>query len=535
MHLNTHLDSESQILPSTWLRQNQCYVLNQDTSPRIDFKKQVEAYCLSVSNTLSAADLYAETLTPLSSENERVRVAKWYAIGLDYSASFPYWVGVNFQKLDEYTRYLYIKTLVETGHTEKADELWIAANFEKENDQWWLLGAKIADDSGDHELMYQRLKEGFLVSRSTDIVTKLGRYYDRLGQTDELRDLVYEVLKRDKTGDISSELAYVMGLRYTDLAEILLAHAYQYPKYQYDVIFLSKYASVTESNGQLRQAKSLYEGAIDQIYSSAPLTESQQTQLGYLQQSHKNIDLGWKFTVAGWLGKSRVQTVPGFTSTKGNFFLYEEGVYTFEDSWIPRSGISISSLQAGLTDNESADNIGIEVDFAYYVKLFDFHNTNIKLGVKQSVTGGIDYTRPYLRLSSDVFSNDDWSKSWKTSQKYWFYQNLYLDGLLYLNSDDKYSLYGRYEVGETFKTVENNLQRLTPYVFTQWSSSQLESYDQTDLLAGLGVSWSWEWSQTHYDGYKVSTEVGLEWQHLIDSNTDSDSNDSILLRFSSYF
>ncbi|MGO2344078.1 hypothetical protein [Vibrio litoralis] len=158
--LNTKLRLESKIPASSWQNQKKCDDLSQDISPRHDYKKQAEAYCISAQDTRAAADLYVETLTPSSSEAERIIIAKWYAIASQYSKSYQYWSDVELSNLDNYSRYLYITTLNEMEYTQQADSLWRKTNFNKQNDQWWLLGFKIADNLDNKELAYQRLEKG---------------------------------------------------------------------------------------------------------------------------------------------------------------------------------------------------------------------------------------------------------------------------------------------------------------------------------------------------------------------------------------
>lgn len=534
--LNQYLSENAKISATSWVEQNQCDALLQDddTSQSQAYKMRAQSYCLAKNNPIAAAHLYKKSLTQSSPQAEKLIVAQWFAQEKQYQESYPYWDGVNINDLNEYQQFLYVSTLSAVGQFEEANQSWKAAHFDKENEQWWLLGATVSDELNQPLISEQRLAQGIKYSQSPTLVRDLANRYQQQNETKKISKLTREVVEIDKTGDMSSSFAYVIAQSDPQNAEQLFANAYQYETYQSDPILVSEYARVLSENNKEAKAETLYETAIEQVYAIEPQTAQTQSQLEYLQLAHKNMDLGWKFTVAGWLGRSDVQNIPGYSSKSGNFFLYEEARYIFSDPWIPRTSFSIAGLQSGDLGGDSDDSFNSEIDLGYQFQLFENHNSYLKLGLKQSISGD-DFTRPYLRLSSDVFSKDKWTKAWQKDNDYWLYQNLYLDGLLYFNSDDTYSLYARYEVGETFKVIEDHKQRVTPYGFTQWSRSEIDRTTQDELLIGLGASWSWEWYQTRYDGYKVDSEVSIEWQHVIESKGLQDTENSALLRFSSYF
>mgnify|MGYP005746331795 FL=1 len=197
--------------------------------------------------------------------------------------------------------------------------------------------------------------------------------------------------------------------------------------------------------------------------------------------------------------------------------------------------MSISGLHSGQYDSDNDNWTSSELDIGVQIKPLQEWSYFLKLGVKQGLNSDNDDTKPYLRLSADVFSNDDWSKAWKADKDNWLTQQLYVDALYYLDGSDEYSLYSRYDVGRTFKVAAENRQRVMPYVFTQWGQSETNHSKFEDTRTGAGVSFAWEWKESNYDGYAVSSEVGLEWQHIIDNTGYQDSGDTLILRFSSYF
>ncbi|PHZ60535.1 hypothetical protein CRG86_005980 [Photobacterium leiognathi] len=289
----------------------------------------------------------------------------------------------------------------------------------------------------------------------------------------------------------------------------------------------AQYADIANKNGNTVLSSQLYKSAIDQELTKPELDNKLLT---YLQSSHKNINLGWKYNVAGWIGTDQQQAMPGVSSGTGNYFLYGEAKYYFEHPWLPRSAVSIAALSNGGFAHTSSGNT-TDVDLSYQVQPIASHETYLKAGVRQRVSGDDHKTRPYVRVSSNVLSNDKWSKEWKPDLKHWLYQNVYADGLLYLDNTADYILFGRYEIGQTFKMENDYQQRLTPYTFIQWADDS----ENTSTVAGLGASWNWKSHNTKYNGLDVDSEVGLEWQHTLQSSQINKSDDAVLLRFSLSF
>lgn len=538
--LNTKLSPKAKILPETWLYQEHCQVLVGKPSFNVaqeHFLNQAKAYCLAPEDSIAAADLYVGTMSQQSLVSDNIIVAKWYAEGNAYSDSYPYWQDVtqgkvSLRSLDLYTRYLYITTLSETNYIDQANTIWEETPFDKNNVDWWVLGSLVAYQLGDHQLAEQRLNLALKHTQSPIIIQMIAQRAVKEGDQETLEELIQYAKATDQTGDMNAALGYSLAVTDTKRAEAAFYITYQYSKYQNDLGFISEYASLSSQNENKVKASDLYKLAIDQTNEDDSITAKKQKE--YLQNSHHNLNLGWKYTIAGWIGgNSNTQSIPGFSDKLGDYFAYGEAKYYFAQPWIDRSALSISALSVGGFNTDS-DN-STELDLGYQVQPFAHHSSFIKLGVKQSLVGDSRYTLPYVRISSDVFSNDDWSKAWRGNRNHWLYQNLYLDGLAYLNTNDGYSLYGRYELGETFKIIEKNQQRLTPYGFAQWSNNKDEYNKAQNGLAGLGVSWGWNWHRTHYNGFNVNSELGLEWQHTLSSSGSSFSGDALLLRFSSFF
>ncbi|UXI00137.1 NfrA family protein [Photobacterium sp. TY1-4] len=536
--LNSALAPNAKIGPYKWQIQEKCDALTpRDRYSVTVFARRVVAYCLAAEQPEAAATRYAAALPANPSLEESTIVARWYAQAQAYSKSYPYWRNIDAALLPDGDRYLYIRTLYEVGEFELAESYWRNTNFDRENPYWWLLGLNLAAELNDQRVFDMRLKQAFHWAPSPQIARQLGERYLAAGDTQELAALTAAVVANDaddQRGTMSAELGYLLAPTQPFLAEKLFRQAVQVEPYRHDLILKSEYARVAAENGRKVRAAEIYAENIDQLAVSSSLEVRQQQQLDYFRRAHRDLEQGWKFTVAGWIGESNGQAVPGYSDSTGDFFLYEEARYYLDDTWLPRSALSIAGLHSGQYRAESGSQASNELDLGLVYQPFKHWNYYFKAGLKQSFSDGDTQTRPYVRLSADVFSRDAWSKSWK-AQARWLYQNLYLDGLYYLNRDDGHALYGRYELGQTFKVAIRHRQLLTPYGFAQWSENESELARQQDSRLGLGASWRWEWYPSHYDGYDVVSEVGLEWQHILDNDALENVGNAVLLRFSAYF
>ncbi|MEJ2762992.1 hypothetical protein VV869_03320 [Photobacterium sp. MCCC 1A19761] len=537
--LNSALAPNAKIGPYKWQLQEKCDALTvQERRAVTVFARRVVAYCLAAKQPQAAATLYAATLPASPSLEESTIVARWYAQAQAYSQSYPYWRNMDAALLPEGDRYLYIRTLDEVGEFELAESYWRNTDFDRENPYWWLLGLNLAAALNDQRVFEMRLKQAFHWAPSPQVAKQLGERYLAAGDSQELAALTATVVAKDADegrGTMSAELGYLLAPTHPFLAEKLFWQAVQVEPYQTDLILKSEYARVAGENGRKARAAKLYAENIDQLAANSSLDASQQKQLDYFRRAHRDLEQGWKFTVAGWVGESNGQAIPGYSDSTGDFFLYEEARYYLDDRWLPRSALSIAGLHSGQYRADSGTQANNELDLGIVYQPFKHWNYYLKAGLKQSFSGGDSQTRPYVRLSADVFSRDAWSKSWKPEQVHWLYQNLYLDGLYYLNRDDGHALYGRYELGQTFKIAKRHRQLLTPYGFGQWSENESALARQQDSRIGLGASWRWEWYPSYYDGYDVVSEVGLEWQHILDNDALEEVGNAVLLRFSAYF
>ncbi|PSV62768.1 hypothetical protein CTM95_19785 [Photobacterium angustum] len=513
--------------PQVWQLQHQCKMVDGLVTNN-DYLNQAIAYCEVNSDPLKAAKQYQATIKSSPTVQQALVLAQWFAKAKAYKLSETYWQKVvrntsDLKNLPPYSRYLYIETMNEVGQTKRANQDWLESNFDKQNEQWWQLGIDIAKKMDDKAAVISRIEQGIDHTQSSELIKDLVEYIAKNNDT----ELAKKLFESDKTGNASALLGYQTYKKDPELAQQAFANAYQHLKYKKDVNMTAQYADIANKNGDTELSSQLYKAAIDQeLTSPAP----DKKLINYLQSSHKNINLGWKYNVAGWIGTDQQQAMPGVSSGTGNYFLYGEAKYYFEHPWLPRSAVSIAALSNGGFAHTSSGNT-TDLDLSYQVQPIASHEIYLKAGVRQRVSGDNHKTRPYVRVSSNVLSNDKWSKEWKPDLNHWLYQNVYADGLLYLDNTADYILFGRYEIGQTFKMENDYQQRLTPYTFIQWADDS----ENTSTVAGLGASWNWKSHNTKYNGLDVDSEVGLEWQHTLQSSQINKSDDAVLLRFSLSF
>ncbi|PMJ90746.1 hypothetical protein [Vibrio sp. 10N.261.55.A7] len=519
---------ESTIIdPKIWLVQGQCEHCLKSSEPRISpFLGKSEAYCLGKTEPLLAVRKYLSSMTTREN-NDFLVMAQWSYEGGDFLSAKNYWELVEESSLTAYEKFRYVDTLREMSLYQTANDKWSKFAISSEP-EWWRLGIELADSLGDQELSKTRTITALKETYSSVFVRKLATRYiatDNIHALSELSDYVLEV---DDKGNMSAELGYLTSDILPHKSEKLFEKAVAWPPYDSDTALIAQWAYVADKNGNIAQSRDIYRHAIDHVDMSSD-------DINYMQTSHRDLSLGWKFTVAGWIGKSQGALAPGYSARTGDFFLYEEAKYYFDQPAVPGLAISIAGLHSGQYDSDIESWSSDEIDVGAQFQPLENWSYFLKFGVKQGLNSDNNETKPYLRLSADVFSNDDWTPAWKRDADSWLYHKLYVDGIYYIDEDDDYSLYARYDLGRVFKMYDEHRQRLISYGFSQWGNSQENKTKYEDSRLGLGVAWGWEWNEDQYDGLSVYSEIGIEWQHIIDNTNYNGNGDAFLLRFAAYF
>ncbi|PMH31057.1 hypothetical protein BCU71_13130 [Vibrio lentus] len=516
------------IEPNIWFEQGQCAVLKgngegKKTSP---YLMKAISFCISESEPLGAVKKYSSS-TESPNINDYLIMARWSYEGRDFLNAAKYWSLAGENNLSTYEQFCYVDSLRESSKLHKADDKWSEFLVSSEP-EWWRLGISISDDLEAQDIKRFRTIEALNQTHSPLFVKALANEYIDDEDIQELTKLSLYVLEVDNQGDMSAELGYLMSGVLPHQSEQLLKNANRWSPYDVDTALIAQLAFVSDKNGNKAQSEDIYRQTIDNV-------DMENDVLDFMQTSHRDLLYGWKFSVAGWIGESNGAAVPGYSSRTGDFFLYEDAKYYFDQPVVPGLSVSIAGLHSGQYDSEVDSWSSSEVDLGVLVQPLKDWNYFLKVGVKQGLNSTNDNTKPYIRLSADVFSNDNWTSAWKRELDSWLYQKLFLDGLYYIDEGDDYSLYARYDIGRVFKVYDEHRQRLISYGFSQWSNSQSNDLNYDDIRLGAGVTWAWEWSKDKYDGLSVYSEVGIEWQHIIENTNYNGSADSFILRFASYF
>ncbi|WP_073581016.1 NfrA family protein [Vibrio quintilis] len=520
--LNT-LFAGKTLSPALWERQHLCDRLSGRTY-QAPFLIKASAYCLAGYDLAQATRLYQQAAQQQQDSEDIMTLAVWHSRLGQHQAAEPYWDMLE-TTVDsgEEQRYLHTQALLDNHRIPEAEALW--QRYKADSLRWELLAAELAERMDDQTLAYQRYHSVFRNYDSPIATNWLFR--DAENDTAQLSRLTEEILKDETKINSAAEAAYLMTEVDPQQAGFLFRKAASVAPYNEDSYFNSAFADVAKQNGHKRLAQQLYRDNTDRLVRQV----SPETQLlAYQQQAYRDLDVGWKFSVAGWLGHSKGATTPGLSGRAGDYFVREEAKYFIDSPPLTDSAFFIAMQHSQVFDSGANDFSSSELDAGYQFRLLPELSYYFDLGVRQSLNSD-SYTRPYVRLKADVFSRDEWSKAWQTEADSWLYHNLYIDMMNELDNTEQYSLYGRYSLGKTYKLREVNRHRLTPYLFAQWGRVyQL----QPDERVGGGISWRWEFNRNLYKGYGTIAEVGAEWQHLIDPQPGQ-HGESYLLRFSFFF
>ncbi|MBA5761519.1 hypothetical protein H2O73_04100 [Vibrio sp. 404] len=513
--------------PAIWVKQQQCLGLAGSVVHTSSFLLKAKAYCQAEEQVELAIATLAQAMEIQTAPNDHQLMARWLYQSKQYQDAINKWQKVNGDSLSQADRNNYIDSLVKVGAYQEANRYW-QEYADETNVRWWELGIDLANAQDNNLLAQQRMRLAIEQTQSAPIAVKLADEYVLSHNDVALSELVDDVIDYDNSGHLSAALGYSLSSKEPILALPLLKNAASMERYQSDVSLWAQYADVAGSNGHKKQSKAIYKQMIDDL----PLDREQ---LDYFQRAHRDVESGWKYNISGWLGESNGTAVPGYSDQAGSFFMVEEAKRYFDSDWFSTFAFRVAGAHSGEFDSDTDSWRSNQLDLGVEAKPWEDLNYFAKLGVKQGLDSDNNDTRAYIWLSADVFSNDDWSKRWQNDQDSWLYQLLYVDGVYYLDGKDDYSLYARYDLGYTFKAYEQNKQRATPYVFAQRSESSSSGRSFDDSRVGIGFSWAWDWKEDHYDGFSVNSEVGIEWQHIIENNNYIGSGDSFILRFSAYF
>ena len=515
------------IEPTIWLEQQQCAHLMSSNTDASYFSLKARAHCQLGSQSVLAIETLLHAMSIETYVDDHALIAGWLYQSQQYQAAVSQWGNVTFASLSKIDKNNYIDALVQSSQYLTAEMYWNEFGDDS-NVRWWELGIANANAQKNHKLAVERMVLAFEATQSSAIAVMLVDEYVLSNNNTALNELLDSVNRHDNSGEISAELGYLLSNSYPKRAQALLANAASKERYKLDVSLWAQYAYLTGVNGAKGKSQAIYQQLIDDF----PLDDIQQE---YFQRAHRDTNTGWKFSITGWVGESNGTAVPGYSDKTGNFFLAEEAKRYFDSELFSTLAFRIAGSHSGQHDSDSGRWNSSELDLGVEIKPWEMRNYFAKFGLKKGLESENNDTQVYIWLSADVFSNDDWSKAWQNDKESWLYQQLYIDGIYYLDGEGGHSLYARYDLGYSFKVDEENRQRVIPYTFVQKSESEFNGGASDDYRVGMGVSWAWDWKQDRYNGLSVNSEVGIEWQHIIAHSNYTGSGDSLMLRFSSYF
>lgn len=422
------------------------------------------------------------------------------------------------------------RMMYDLGDLAQAETAWQAARQEQELD-WWLLGVDIAQAQQDDDktlLLLERADQRF---DSPLLVEERAYIYRKRGQLEQLEALYREaVATYPDNKQFQAELAFTIYERdpvesapYFEAA-LRGNEANAQVKHLHQAAFAFDYANDAEKTQHYVRA------AIDKMLDDP---DADELQLLEAQRLHRDVSSQWSFNLSGWAGDSSRAAVGQGVDAQGDYFMQLQAAYAFteEQSGIGGLGAQISLLQGGEDDFFETQEIDLGVTWRPTLKM----NTVFAAGVRQQLDGD-EELKPYLRASIDLLSPWSQGKWWKPQQERFWYNTFYLDGIYY-PEDDQHAFFGRIESGPVIALTQTHLQTLRGYGFLQADTSKdlAALGDASDTRAGLGVGWMSEWWASDYNGYNLQMELGLEWQHVVNSDYAEDGDNAVLIRFELYF
>ncbi|MEO5962288.1 MAG: tetratricopeptide repeat protein [Thermomonas sp.] len=121
-----------------------------------------------------------------------------------------------------------------------------------------------------------------------------------------------------------------------------------------------------------------------------------------------------------------------------------------------------------------------------------------------------------LRASASFLGNGRFNDDWNPSKLSWMTQNIYLDAAYYLRRQQT-DLTASYRIGRHWLIAPG--QTIEPYGRLQYNMSRRAGVSGSlrDVRTGLGLRWNYWSGQNGYDAYRHRINVGLEWQHAVDT------------------
>ncbi|MGX5915173.1 NfrA family protein [Aliidiomarina sp. Khilg15.8] len=249
------------------------------------------------------------------------------------------------------------------------------------------------------------------------------------------------------------------------------------------------------------------------------------------QRFYRQVESPFQVSVAGWWGESTSLSQATGNDFQADYFLSTMLEYDLDYGRERDSNLSVFANLLSAGDSFFFDSNNLDVGVAW--KPFSKHLTFLRVATRTSFDGA--GTRVYLRGSTDLLASVNPEKRW-TEDKRIAEQSLYLDWIFFPDEQTS-GFYGRYQPTFQLAGAQSSFFKLGAYPFVQyqWTNDTVGEERLTDTRVGLGFVWRQPLGSSRYAGWQAFSEVGLEWQYVVNSDIAGASDNGLLLRFAVYF
>lgn len=494
---------------------------------RTDDRALVDSYCASTPQLRLAA--LRQKPTSAWTDDDYLRAAVLAYDAQDYAAVLEYTKQLSAAVEPATYQSLVISTHLARGDVNRAKQTWLGIEPTYTSDEA-ALGVQIAlqaDDLATLNAIDAQLQRHHYQRISLPIRLRIAELEGNLEQQLSL----YEGLAEESPNDAYYVLAqaYIQQRRgRANASAQLFERAFnEHPSTRTAINFEQAAFSAAEANQQ-RTATAYLRDAIDSRLQEPGLDPET---LDRSQRLYRQVRSPWRAQVGGWVGQStNVSEVTGNDFQADYFFstLLEYDIDYHRGSNTRLTGFA-NLLSAG--DDFFFDNNTLDIGMQW--QPWQQHVTFLRVAYRNAIDDGS--SRWYARASTDLLAGLNPDKPWLQRQ-HAVTQSLYVDWIFFPDEQTS-GVYARYQPSWEFAGYQQSFYRFAVYPFVQyqWTNDTFAQERLTDTRAGLGVTWRQPWGQARYSRWHAFSDIGLEWQRVIDSQIAGGSDNALLLRFAVYF
>ncbi|MCC5878582.1 MAG: hypothetical protein JJU03_01605 [Idiomarina sp.] len=263
------------------------------------------------------------------------------------------------------------------------------------------------------------------------------------------------------------------------------------------------------------------------------LTQGQQGTeiLTHSQRFYRQVSSPFSASIAGWLGESTSVSQATGNDFQADYFLSTTLEYDLDYGRERRTNLTVFANLLSAGDSFFFDSNNLDLGIAW--QPMAAHLTFVRLAARSSFDG--EGTRLYVRGSTDLLAGYNEQKGWAENKRF-VDHSLYLDWVFFPDEQTS-SVYARYQPTFQLAGAQRSYFKVGAYPFIQyqWTNDTFDQQGLSDTRFGLGVTWRQPLGHSRYAGWRAFSELGLEWQHVIDSDIAGVSDDALLLRFAVFF